>query len=96
MEMGKDISGKGLTYILLSLEISLKVCLRGPVELVAKRAMLSGFRFAVIPTPIQKLFLHHQLGSGMSFILSVTYKIHHHFLVRKRILLLIIQLGVLA
>lgn len=94
--MGKDINGKGLTYILLSLEISLKVCLRGPVELVTKRAMLSGFRFAVIPTPIQKLFLHHHLGSGMSFILSVTYKIHHQFLVRKRILLLIIQLGVLA
>lgn len=36
--------------------------MRGPVELVAKRAMLSGFKFAVIPTLIQKLFLHHQLG----------------------------------
>lgn len=59
--MGKDISDKRLTYILLSLEISLKVYLRGPVELVAKRAMLSRFRFAVIPTVIQKLVLHHQL-----------------------------------
>lgn len=36
--------------------------MRGPVELVAKMAMLSRFRFAVNPALLQKLVLHHQLG----------------------------------